>query len=231
MISIKTIFITACACMLSATVLAQNTDEVKQQIAKVKKSSQYIYADAVAATAEDAAGLAEELLYDEIKKWGASMKKLQGKSIIVGDTKKYHSSLSLPRGNMFRTFIYVKKSDLTAVDNASVSISPQESEVKSQEPSSVQSVWPDVVTTIASYTEYAPMAAKIKELKIAGKIGHYARYGNLERPEIYYLVIYDQQGNVLTVLSPGKERTNVKTGKVDTLTNYSGCGAIGLTVK
>jgi hypothetical protein len=68
-------------------------------------------------------------------------------------------------------------------------------------------------------------------LKAAGRIGHYARYGNLERPESYYLVIYDQQGRVLTVLAPGKERINVKTGKNDSLTNYSGCGAIGFVAK
>ena len=231
MISIKTLLLTACVSILSAAIAAQDTDEVKKQIAKVKKSSQYIYADAVAASQDEAAGLAEELLYDEIKRWAATMKKLQGKSIFVGDTKQYHSSLSLPRGNMFRTFIYVKKSDLTPVANGSVAISSQSPGVEHLRTSTEKSVWPDAVTTIASYTEYAPMAAKIKELKSAGKIGHYARYGNLERPESYYMVIYDQQGIVRTVLSPGKERINVKTGEFDSLTNYSGCGAIGFTIK
>lgn len=217
--------------MLSATISAQSTDEVKKQIASIKKSGQYIYADGVAATQADASGLAEERLYDEIKKWAASMKKMQGKSIMVGDTKKFHSSLSLPRGNKFLAFFFVKKSDLTNNNNASVAVSPQVSDHNPQQSSAVQRVWPDAVTTIASYTEYAPMAAKIKELKAAGRIGHYARYGNLERPESYYLVIYDQQGRVLTVLAPGKERINVKTGKNDSLTNYSGCGAIGFVVK
>ena len=231
MISIKTILIIACMFILSATISAQSTDEVKKQIANVKKNGQYIYADAVATTQDEAAGLAEERLYDEIKKWAASMKKMQGKSITVGDTKKFHSSLSLPRGNKFLTFIFVKKSDLAHGNNASVAISSQVSKLSPQQASVVQRVWPEVVTTIASYTEYVPMATKIKELKAAGRIGHYARYGNLERPESYYLVIYDQQGRVLTVLAPGKERINVKTGKNDTLTNYSGCGAIGFVVK
>ena len=231
MISIKTILITASAFILSATISAQSTDEVKKQIASIKKSGQYIYAGGVAATQDDASGLAEERLYDEIKKWAASMKQMQGKSIIVGDTKKFHSSLSLPRGNKFLTFIFVKKSDLTPDNNASVAVSPQVSDHSPQQATADQRIWPDVVTTIASYTEYAPMAAKIKELKAAGRIGHYARYGNLERPESYYLVIYDQQGRVLTVLAPGKERINVKTGKNDSLTNYSGCGAIGFVAK
>jgi hypothetical protein len=89
---------------------------------------------------------------------------------------------------------------------------------------------PEPVRAVAACTRYQQMAEKIKELKAAGKIGHYARYGNLERPEIYYLVIYNQQGGVETVLTPGADRINVRTGQPDKVTNYHGCGAIGFTI-
>ena len=75
------------------------------------------------------------------------------------------------------------------------------------------------------------MADKIKELKAEGKIGHYARYASLEKPEIYYLAIYNTEGKVVAVLTPGGNRINVKTNQPDKVTNYSGCGAIGFTVK
>lgn len=215
--------------MISLSALAQNTDELKKEIAKIKKNnSQYIYAEAVANTKEEAEGLADELLNAEVIKWASTMKKMQGKTIIVGNTKQIQEQISLPRGNMFRSFIFVKKSDILATNDAQVigeSTTPQESV------STVTPVFSETVMTIASYNDYYQMTDKIKELKTIGKIGHFARYGNLERPDIYYLAIYNQQGQVVAVLSSGQKRINVKTGQPDELTNYSGCGAIGFTIK
>lgn len=206
---------------------AQDTDQMKKQIASVKKSSQYLYGEAVAPTSQEAKDMAEELLYAEINKWADTQKKMHGKTIVVSNKKELQTTLSLPRGNMFRCFIYVKKGDIISTDNASILPgTPAQGAAQS----TVTPIYPATVMTIASYSDYHQMAEKIKELKAAGKIGHYARYANLERPEIYYLAIYNQQGQVLTVLTPGAERMNVKTGQPDKVTNYSGCGAIGFTV-
>ena len=209
------------------TVSAQDTDAMKKEISSVKKSSQYLYGEAVAATAAEAKDMAEDLLYTEINKWADSQKKMSGKAIVVSNKKEFQNEVALPRGNMFRCFIYVKKSDIISADNATVV--REASEVPAPQ-STVSASYPETVLTIASYTDYHQMANKIKELKAAEKIGHYAFYGNLERPEIYYLVIYNQQGEVLSVLTPGQQRTNVKTGQPDKIGNYSGCGAIGFTV-
>ena len=225
---IKTILLFIGMTLTYGMVSAQTTDEMKKEINKIKKNSQYIYAEAVSTTKEDAAGLAEELLADEVNSWAASQKKLGGKAVIAKDTKSIQTALSLPRGNMFRTFIYVKKSDIMALSEGSPATGNAASKPAA---ATVTAVYPEAVNTIASYTDYHQMAEKIKELKESGEIGHYARYGNLEKPEFYYLVIYNPQGQVVAVLTPGKERKNVKTGQPDQVTNYSGCGAIGFTVK
>lgn len=229
MIRIKMLLLAMSLLMGTMSMTAQETEQIKKQIASIKKSSQYLYGEAVAATEEESKSLAEELLYNEINSWAAKQMKLQNKTIAIRNQKELQTMLSLPRGNMFRSFVYVKKSDVISVPT-DVAVVPATAS-NAPAAATVAPTYPEVVTTIASYTDYHQVAEKIMELKNAGKIGHYARYANLERPEIYYLVIYNQQGQVVTVLTPGENRTNVKTGQPDKVTNYSGCGAIGFTVK
>ena len=107
------------ALMISAVAFAQNSEEAKKTINSIKKNSQYIYAEATAATQQDAKDLAEEILYEEINSYVASKKKMRiNPKIVINNRKELVSSLALPRGNMFRSFIYVKKSDVLAVENS-----------------------------------------------------------------------------------------------------------------
>ncbi len=209
---------------LSFSATAQNADQIKKQINSIKKSSQYLYAEATCATAEDARVLAEEMLETEVNKYVASKKNMRGKAIVLADRKDLLTMLSLPRGNMFRAFTYISKADIIPAGNAKVIEGNPEAGL-----STVQLVWPEAVTTLAAYTDYYKMADKLKELKGAGKVATYDRYQKLTKPENYYLVIYNRQGQVVAILSPGTQRTNVKTGKPDDLKNFNGndCGAIG----
>ena len=95
------------------TLHAQTVDEQKKQIASVKKSNLYIYGEATAETEQDARDLAEEILNYEINKWAASQKKLKGTAnFVLNNRQELYTTMSLPRGNMFRSFMYVKKSDI-----------------------------------------------------------------------------------------------------------------------
>lgn len=210
-------------------------ESIRKQINSIKKSNAYLYGEATAETEEDAKSIAEDILYHEINEWVAKKKKLKGNSnIFVNNKKEFQTFYSLPRGNMFRSFVYVKKSDIVSGEGY-VELIPSASSKVEIESSKVEEisdspVYPEVVNMIASYSDYYNMADKIKELKASGRIGHYARYASLEKPEIYYLAIYNTEGKVVAVLTPGANRTNVITGKPDKVTNYSGCGAIGFTV-
>ena len=107
------------SCLPVAAIFADQTDEVKKQINKIKKSTQYIYAESTAPTEADAQNYAEEKLYDEINKWVATQKKMKNSpNLVVNNKKSLWTTLSMPRGtNMFRSFIYVKKSDIIPTDN------------------------------------------------------------------------------------------------------------------
>lgn len=216
---------------LSATNTAANpTDDVKKQINSIKKSSLYIYAEATLPTEEEAHDLAEEILYEEINAWAARQKKLRkSTNFVVNNRKELWVSLSLPRGNMYRSFLYVKKSDILPADNSDV-IENTTQAVTTEVAVEKERV-PDAVATIAACTLYTDMAAKIKQLKTEGQIVSYARYASLDEPDAYYLAVYNTAGQVVAVLTPGKERRNVKTGEADSTANYKGCGAIGFKVK
>ena len=204
----KFLFITLFSCF-SFTILwaGQPVDEVKKQINRIKKSSQYIYAESTAQTEEEAKSYAEEILCDEVNKWVATQRKLKGSAnLVVNNREELWTTLSMPRGtNMFRYFIYVRKSDIIPTENA-VMIENK---------------------NLPAVAEYSDMANKIKELKAQGKIKSYARYASLDNPDTCYLIIYNREGKVVAVLTPGVERRNVKTNKPDGVKNYSGCGAIG----
>lgn len=59
------------------SLFADQTDEVKKQINKIKKSSQYIYAESTAPTEADARSYAESRLYEEVNAWVATQRKLK----------------------------------------------------------------------------------------------------------------------------------------------------------
>lgn len=208
----------------SMGMMADDTENAKKQINSIKKDSRYIYADITAATAEDAENLAEEALYDYINEWVANQNKT-GKQVDATSLHKSHwEIIALPRGNMFRAFMYVMKSNVTP-DGKNES-----DHIASTSNSSTTDI-PELVMEIASCTEYADLATKITTLKETGEISNYGRYASLDRPQDYYLAIYNREGKIVAVLSSGNHRINIQTKQPDSEKNYKGCGAIGFKLK
>lgn len=225
------------ALMISAVAFAQNSEEAKKTINSIKKNSQYIYAEATAATQQDAKDLAEEILYEEINSYVASKKKMRiNPKIVINNRKELVSSLALPRGNMFRSFIYVKKSDVLAVENSEMignKTSNSETAAATTTPvvSTVTPVYADEVKQVMACSTFDEVKNLMTKLKSEGKIRHFGGYASLEDPDPYYLAIYNRQYQIVAVLTPGPNRTNTKTGEEDKVTNYKGCGAVGFVLK
>lgn len=187
-----------------------NVTSIKQQINDIKRNTtDYLYAESIAATEKDARDGAEDLLYRDINAW-ASKSNLGS----LGNTKGSWHSLSMPRGNMMRYFVYVKKSDLTSWGRKAVQVQV-----------------PETVQRIAGITKYSRLASTIEQMKASGEITYYARYAQLDDPTKYYLAVYNTEGDVVAVLTQGTDRVNVGTGRADDVKNYKGCGAIGFTIK
>lgn len=209
-------------------------NDVKAQINDIKKKTNlYIYGEATAATAQDAQDLAEEILYDEINKWAATRKKLQGTSdFLINNKKSMVSSLATTRGNMFRCLMYVKKSDIQKADNADVveNTLPQQpaqrmqTTVESITPTS-HALYPDAVRELARISNYQQIIARAREMKASGNISELVDDRFPQEPGAYYLVVYSTDGKVKAILTPGTKRINVLTGDEDSEKNYRGCKA------
>lgn len=279
----------------SLCAVGQEVTDVKTQINQIKKNtSDYIYAEITATTEPDAKMLAEDLLYEEINKWAATQQNLQAsQKFLVNNKTSCITTLSTTRGNMFRCFMYIRKSDIQNANNADLventslksdrdvqtsttvqSDSTSQTSAAAQADSTSQtattsvpiqseaaaqpvvegpttkeekvvtqsrtqdvtetgsrSLYPQVVKTLATLRTYSDMIAKAQAYKTLGEIVELVTNKFPESIEQYYLVIYDQQGRVQALLTPGMQRVNVCTGNDDSEKNYHGCKAFAFKVK
>lgn len=110
----KILSLVTCLCLFSLIGAAQ--DEAKsfsKQMNELKRSGDYVYAEATASTEADAKAACADLLKIEITKElsGSDDKSQQ----IIKDISEYNIEyLTQPRGELVRVFGYVKKSDIGA---------------------------------------------------------------------------------------------------------------------
>ena len=220
-----------CMMVFALTTFSQSVEEQKKKINTIKKSSSYIYAEATLDNEQDALDLAQELLYQRVNEYIANKKKFKDAKETVIINQNYASEqIKLPRGNMYRAFMFVKKSDVIPTENAVVG----RVETKEDEPSTVEFIQDnteDVITTIRNLRTLEEMRSELSRLKQEDKIASYAKYSELASPENFILIIYNKQGLVKAVLSEGKQRTNLNTNQPDSISNYKGTGAVGVKLK
>lgn len=241
----KKIIITLLLLLTLPAVSMAQTDEKKSEIAKIKKSSSYLFAEATMATAEVAHEYAEELLYNEINSWVATQKKLRGASeIIVKDSKSAMQEIALPRGNMFRAFCYVKKSDIIVAENSTVlqneastnhdlTSTVEEVVYDEQDTQVIIPEQPDVIKKVVKVEKFSELRDLVTSMKQSGDITEYDLYSNLSDASAWYLVVCSRQQDVVAVLTPADPtRYNLKTNLEDSVYNYDWHGAtIALKLK
>lgn len=226
--------------LCSITALAQNAEEQKKKIASIKKSNSYIYAEVTTTDQQQAIDLATDMLHKNVNEWAAKKKQFAGSTKIVTVNTNYSvDQVTMPRANMFRAFMYVKKTDIIPAENVEIRDTP--TEVASSNTTKPKAA---TMTTIGNSTRDAvvsnllvikntgQLSAKLKELKANGKIIEYNNLPGLKGKNMaeYIMVVFNKEGNVEAVLSEGESRTNLSTGNLDQLSNYKGRGAIGVKV-
>ena len=156
------LFLTAC-CFLPVHLMADDLEDAKKEINRIKKSSQYIYSEVTAPDAQGAKDMAEEILFSEINEWVTKQKKLRNSpNIVINNRKELWTSVELPRGNMIRAFLYVKKSDIIPAENTEVIENTSKiEEIKSEVNFTMQ--LPEEVQEITKCTRYSDMASMITD--------------------------------------------------------------------
>ena len=228
---IRRTIVLCCMMVFALASFSQSVEEQKRKINAIKKSNSYIYAEATLASEQEALDLAQELLYQRVNEYIANKKKFKDAKETVIINQNYASEqIKLPRGNMYRAFMFVKKSDIIPTENAVVG----RVETKEDEPSTVEFIQDnteDVLTTIRNLRTLEEMRSELSRLKQEDKIASYAKYSELASPENFILIIYNKLGLVKAVLSEGKQRTNLNTNQPDSISNYKGTGAVGVKLK
>lgn len=233
----KCIIVVCCMMMLLTAARAQTAEEQKNTIATVKRSSEYVYAEATCETADEA--------------YKAAMASFRSKA---GGRTGQPTRIQLTRGNMIRVFLYARRSEQSAQSTKSTTApSSTTAPVKATTPSNTAA--PTKASTpsnTAAHSGNAPQSNNSRDAAIAelcsiqtlselkttlsrmqaeNKVASYASYSKLATPENFILIIYDAQGAVKAVLSEGRERTNLKTKATDSIRNYKGMGAVGVKLK
>lgn len=112
----KTLLTLVVSLLLAATAFAQESPS--KQINLIKRNPAYLYAEATMETADEALEVARELLMQQVQEYiGEKIRFNDAKDVLVKNVNAKSESLSMMRGPMYRMFVFVKKSDIEAVDN------------------------------------------------------------------------------------------------------------------
>lgn len=218
---------------------AQQTEDQKKEINKIKKSSLYLYAETTMPDKEEAMATAIDILQREAQKWVNEKRKKKETDadwdLVMTNVTQSYNQIELPRGNMYRAFAYVKKSDILTTKNVIVSDlenpAPEEEtaeEATAESPKAQPAELPEAVKRLLALEKYEELPPCVDALKEEGLITEYNRYASLPNPDDYVLIIYNRAGEIEAILSEGPERTNMRTGRTDGVANYKGRGAIGV---
>ena len=216
------------------SVFAQKQEDIKKSIAEIKRNSNYLYADATASTTTDAKEIATARLKEEIDNWIKQQYQNERRNIVINSLQHIWEEYSLPRGNMYRCFIYVNKGDVVSLKTARSSDNTHDGSKSKTEQGQKNTIvldLPMVIKTLLPLTEYKIFMTRLLKFQDEKLVKGVNRYANLDDVEQYYLVIYNKQGKILAILSPGSNRTNVSSNESDSEVNYPGCGAIGFKLE
>lgn len=228
---------------------AQTTDDIAQNINRVKRDTMYIYAEATCSNKDTANFNARAILEMKVGDWVRNQHPKEGIELCIVKAKEHLLQLETRRGDFYRAFVYVRKNDILPVaDKREVTVF----EVAPVEQSNQSAVAPAIIVeeeTVPEestpFMELTPEEKQmklvrnfynvepyIKDLKNKGKLKNYGKYATIPENEDYYLFVYDKQGNIPALLrKSGSTQYNLITLKEDNVKNYKNCGAIWFQLK
>ena len=215
-------------CMFAQGNATQSINEIKRQ------GDIYLYAESTSQTWEEALDNAKYLLGVEIETWVKSLDTKPADGYIA-EAQNHVYNLKSMRGDRFRAFVYVKKTDVVPYNNVSqlvvVPMSEEQkttiSEVSSSRKQEAAEYKPSKFEEeMMSITDANNIGMFIKRLKTEGKVVNYGKYKDMPSGIDCYLFVYNRDMAIPAYLhKQGDTYINIKTGKQDQVTNYAGCGA------
>lgn len=229
---------------------AQTAADVAKNINKVKRDTMYIYAEATMKDLNEAYNGARAILEMKVGDWVREQHPTEGIEVCIVKAKEHFIQLETRRGDFYRAFVYVRKSDIMPVaDKSEVAVFEVAPVVKSSQPEAAPAIVisedapmekkadPVIELTseekqmkqVLSFYEVEPY---INGLKGKGKLEAYGKYATMPENEDCHLFVYDKQGKISALIrKSGNVQYNLNTLKEDNVKNYKNCGAIWFQLK
>ena len=209
----------------------------------------YIYAEATMKDLNEAYNGARAILEMKVGDWVRAQHPEEGIEVCIVKAKEHLIQLETRRGDFYRAFVYVRKSDIMPVADKSevtvfeVSPPAQPNQLQAvpaiilSEDAPIENEAPVLELTseekqmrqVRSFYEVEPY---IKGLKSKDKLVSYGKYVTMPENEDCHLFVYDKQGNISALLRKrGNVQYNLNTLREDNVKNYKNCGAIWFQLK
>ena len=233
--------------ILATSAFGQESDSKK--INKIKRNSQYLYAEATMRDPQEAYNTAMELLNNYIDEYVQTKKKYKSSdNIIIKDIDSKSERIQMKRGEMTRVFVFVKKNDIIPAEN---SMTRENAGKKSEERGLVSEVEPieagdgqgdgslrlgkvwqqELVDQLLTCNTIIEVKSMLNRQKAEFRVKRLGAPDSCRNKAASFWVIGDATGNLVTVLGPGsQERTNFKTLQLDSLDNYPDATAVWFTM-
>ena len=238
-----------CLILLPAIKVAA-LDNRQKQINDIKKDRLYLYADITKATPDEALSHAVKLLQETVVIWVSERTGCMEIQMSGNWIENHYDTIMVMRANMYRVFAYAKKETLLPLFkqyNLSLvdSLDCEQNKVKASNDTILANErvrrllknnylgrTDGVIDKIKKAKNFFELKEIMEPLRAKGDITDYGKYASTDNLEECYLIIYDPAGNIKAILGKGEEeRENLKTGKMDLISNYRGCGAIWFKIK
>ena len=228
---------------------AQTVADVTKNINKVKRDTMYIYAEATMKDLNEAYNGARAILEMKVGDWVREQHPTEGIEVCIVKAKEHFIQLETRRGDFYRAFVYVRKSDIMPVaDKSEVTVFEVAPVVQTNQPQAAPAI---ILSEDAPIEKEAPVLELtseekqmkqvrsfyevepyIKGLKSKDKLIAYGKYATMPENEDCHLFVYDKQGNISALLrKTGEIQYNLNTLKEDNVKNYKNCGAIWFQLK
>ena len=236
-----------CCLTIGCCAFAQSVDNTAKSIAKIKRDAQYLYAEATMKETSEAVNGAKAILETIVGEWVRKTHPDEDIEVCIVKAKEHCQQLQTQRGDYFRAFVYVKKSDIMPVsDKSEVTVfqvqparepsAPVVSNSDEDNPTFKQET-PGITLTeeekrMACIQRFGDIEPYVKGLERTGNLNGYGKYVTLPAGAECHLFVYNRDGDIVALLrSDGYRQVNLGTLQEDDIKRYKNCGAIWLQLK
>lgn len=211
-------------------------DSRLEDINAIKKSSEFLYAEATMPTAAAADSTARQMLHEEIIRWTTEELQDPMDSLAALRLCEEADTMMTPRANMCRVFTYLRKTKVSPMfkfqQEEPTLLNDSTKKNLMRRFGTQRKLDNETLQEIMKARNFFELKEIMEPLKEKGDILDYGKYATAKNPDECYLIVYDPAGNIKAWLDKGQDpRRNLKTQKPDAISNYRGCGAIWFTLK